>query len=264
MTSVQENKNELEAAVRYCESAISRAKATIESMEFRQQAASKAWHEQTGREAALEREVTRLKGIIAEGNNVIDESRESRAALEHAVNDLKLKNEELKTNMALMTDELEELRGIIDRMGDDSTGDSVTIKQLRETLVEREEKWAEAQSEIAKLNGEVEELGKAYNASYHEEVTMKKAWREQRELVALKDDQIAMLERRLAKKENPYPFQEGDTYYVFNGLDGTWIESVWDDESERLHDSPRIEARNHQVYFSVDQKKVLDQFNPDA
>ena len=68
MNSVQENKNELEAAVRYCESAINRAQATIESMEFRQQAASKAWHEQTGREAALEREVKRLKGIIAEEN----------------------------------------------------------------------------------------------------------------------------------------------------------------------------------------------------
>jgi len=50
--------------VRYCESAISRAKATIESMEFRQQAASKAWHEQTGREAALQREVEQLKQTI--------------------------------------------------------------------------------------------------------------------------------------------------------------------------------------------------------
>jgi len=82
MNSVQENKNELESAVRYCETAISRAKQTIESMEFRQQAASKAWHEQTGREEALQREVA----------------------------DLKLKNEELKTNMALMTDEIEELK----------------------------------------------------------------------------------------------------------------------------------------------------------
>ena len=82
MTSVQENKNELEAAVRYCETAISRAKATIESMEFRQQAATKAWHEQTGREAALERELSELK----------------------------LKYEELKTNMALMTDENVKLR----------------------------------------------------------------------------------------------------------------------------------------------------------
>ena len=80
MTSVQENKNELEAAVRYCESAISRAKQTIESMEFRQQAATKEWHERTGREESLQREVS----------------------------DLKLKNEELKTNMALMTDELEQ------------------------------------------------------------------------------------------------------------------------------------------------------------
>ncbi len=82
MNSVQENKNELEAAVRYCESAISRAKQTIESMEFRQQAASKAWHEHTGREAALEREVAELK----------------------------LEYEELKTNMALMTDENVKLR----------------------------------------------------------------------------------------------------------------------------------------------------------
>ena len=68
--------------MRYCETAISRAKATIESMEFRQQAATKAWHEQTGREAALERELSELK----------------------------LKYEELKTNMALMTDENVKLR----------------------------------------------------------------------------------------------------------------------------------------------------------
>jgi len=64
MNSVQENKNELEAAVRYCESAISRANATIESMEFRQQAATKSWHEQTGREQALQREVEQLKKTI--------------------------------------------------------------------------------------------------------------------------------------------------------------------------------------------------------
>ena len=79
MTSVQENKNELEAAVRYCESAISRAQATIESMEFRQQMAQNQYFEQTGREQALEREVAELK----------------------------LQLEEAKTNMALMTDQLE-------------------------------------------------------------------------------------------------------------------------------------------------------------
>lgn len=146
MNSVQENKNELEAAVRYCESAISRAQATIESMEFRQQAVSKAWHEQTGREAALEREV-----------------------------------------------------------------------------------------------------------------------RELRERVNLRDDQIAMLERQLAKHtgEKTYPFKEGDLYYVFNQLDGTWIESVWDDESERIHDSPTIPSHPHRVYFTIDQKNVLDKFKPE-
>ena len=228
MNSVQENKNELEAAVRYCESAISRAKSTIESMEFRQQAASKAWHEQTGREAALEREVTRLKGIIAEGNNVIDESRESRA-------DLLMRIEEHRTNMALMSDE---------------------IATLKDQLAEREDKWDS-------LMGDHNELSKAYKDSTREEITLKKAWREQRELVALRDDQIAMLERRLAKKDNPYPFKEGDTYYVFNQLDGTWIESVWDDESESMHDNTSVPDHPHKVYFTVDQKNVLDKFKPE-
>ena len=174
MTSVQENKNELEAAVRYCESAISRAKATIESMEFRQQAASKAWHEQTGREAALAEEIATLKDQFAE-------------------------------------------------------------------------------------------MSQAYDDSYREEITMKKAWREQRELVALRDDQIAMLERRLAKYtgEKSYPFKEGDLYYVFNQLDGTWIESVWDHESERIHASPSMPNHPHKVYFTIDQKNVLDKFKPE-
>ena len=244
MTSVQENKNELEAAVRYCESAISRAKATIESMEFRQQAASKAWHEQTGSEAALEREVKRLKGIIAEGNNIIDEGKEDRATL--------------VKNVQYLRDE---------------------IATLKDQLAEREDKWDQAMLENTKLNdrlmistkevgdlqSEVDELHKAYKDSTHEEITMKKAWREQRELVALRDDQIAMLERRLAKYtgEKVYPFKEGDLYYVLNQLDGTWIESVWDDESERLHDSTDFPDHPHKVYFTVDQKNVLDKFKPE-
>ena len=56
MNSVQESKNELDAAIRYAENAISSAKQTIESMEFRQQMAQKNHQEQTGREAALEEE----------------------------------------------------------------------------------------------------------------------------------------------------------------------------------------------------------------
>ena len=286
MNSVQENKNELEAAVRYCESAISRAQATIESMEFRQQAASKAWHEQTGREAALEREVTRLKSIIAEGNNVIDEGKDDRA--------------KLTKKLAFMTDEYNRMKDYADRLLDenvevDERNDELKtqlvewrdrsskyteeIATLKDQLAEREDKWDQAMLENTKLNdrlmistkevgqlqSEVDELAKAYKDSTHEEITMKKAWREQRELVALRDDQIAMLERRLAKYtgEKSYPFKEGDLYYVFNQLDGTWIESVWDHESERIHDTPSMPNHPHKVYFTIDQKHVLDKFKPE-
>ena len=201
MNSVQENKNELEAAVRYCESAISRAQATIESMEFRQQAVSKAWHEQTGREAALERE---LEERVAE------------------------------------------------------------VADLKQTVTFTEDRLMNATKEVEELKSELDELSKAYKDSTHEEITMKKAWREQRELVALRDDQIAMLERKLSThKWNTYPFKEGDLYYVLNQLDGTWVESVWDDESESMHDNTNVPSHPHKVYFTVDQKNVLDQFKPE-
>ena len=251
MNSVQENKNELEAAVRYCESAISRAQATIESMEFRQQAASKAWHEQTGRESALEHAVNDLKLKYDKMKDYADKLLDENVEVDE-------RNEELKTNMALMSDE---------------------IATLKDQLAEREDKWDEAMLENTKLNdrlmistkevgqlqSEVDELAKAYKDSTNEEITMKKAWREQRELVALRDDQIAMLERRLAKYtgEKVYPFKEGDLYYVFNQLDGTWIESVWDHESERIHDTPSMPNHPHKVYFTIDQKHVLDKFKPE-
>ena len=64
MQSAQESKQELEAAIRYAENAISSAKQTIESMEFRQQMAQKNYQEQTGREQALEREVRALKDKV--------------------------------------------------------------------------------------------------------------------------------------------------------------------------------------------------------
>ena len=64
MNSVQESKNELDAAIRYAENAISSAKQTIESMEFRQEMAQKQYSEQTGREKALEQEVANLKECL--------------------------------------------------------------------------------------------------------------------------------------------------------------------------------------------------------
>ena len=192
MNSVQENKNELEAAVRYCESAISRANATIESMEFRQQAASKAWHEQTGRESALE----------------------------HAVNDLK------------------------------------------EKLVEREESGRH-RGRLQFLNDQLAEMSKAYNDSTHEEITMKKAWREQRELVALRDDQIAMLDgvspSTQVRRSTPST-KVTSTMCSTNRrlMDFICVGS----ESERIHDARSLSDHPHKVYF-VDQKNVLDKFNPE-
>ena len=66
MNSAQESKNELEAAIRYAENAISSAKTTIESMEFRQEMAKKQHSEQTGREQALQTQVTLLEERIAD------------------------------------------------------------------------------------------------------------------------------------------------------------------------------------------------------
>ena len=107
MNSVQESKNELEAAIRYAENAISSAKQTIESMEFRQQMAQKNYQEQTGREQALEREVA-------------------------------------------------ELCDVIDRMSDDSKGDSVTIKQLNDEreMLEKNVKYLRDENERLKREKE--------------------------------------------------------------------------------------------------------------
>ncbi len=66
MNSVQESKNELKASIRYAENAISSAKQTIESMEFRQEMAKKNYQEQTGREQALQAQVKLLEERIAD------------------------------------------------------------------------------------------------------------------------------------------------------------------------------------------------------
>ena len=41
------------------------------------------------------------------------------------------------------------------------------------------------------------------------------------------------------------------------------IESVWDDESESMHDNTNVPSHPHKVYFTVDQKNVLDKFKPE-
>ena len=195
MTSVQENKNELESAVRYCESAITRAKQTIESMEFRQQAASKSWHEQTGRE------------------------------------------ESLTKKLAFMTEEYDRMKAYADRLLDENVEVGERNDELNIQIVEERDRSMGYTKEIQEI----------------------------RETNNLQNDQIAMLQRKLAKYsgEKTYPFKEGDLYYVINQLDGTWVESVWDDESESMHDNTNVPGHPHKVYFTVDQKNVLDKFKPE-
>jgi|DEB0MinimDraft_6_1074348.scaffolds.fasta_scaffold00052_19 hypothetical protein len=80
MNSVQESKQELEAAIRYAENAISSANKTIESMEFRQEMAKKQSSEQTGREQALQNQVGELKSECAVLAERIDEMKDSAFA----------------------------------------------------------------------------------------------------------------------------------------------------------------------------------------
>lgn len=75
--------------------------------------------------------------------------------------------------------------------------------------------------------------------------------------MALMTDEIAFYTEAYNRLRK-YPFEEGDTYYVLNQLDFTWIESVWDDESELLHDSTDFPDHPHKIYFTLDQKNIID------
>ena len=89
MNSAQESKNELEAAIRYAENAISSAKTTIESMEFRQEMAQKQYSEQTGREKALQNQVDKLKSEGALLDERIGEMKDSAFASRKTIEHLK-------------------------------------------------------------------------------------------------------------------------------------------------------------------------------
>ena len=113
MQSAQESLAELRAAIRYCENAISAAEGTIESMDFRQQLAKQQAmnkQESTGREIALEREVSRLKDINKERQAMIDEAKEDRAALIKQVEELTQANMSVVCDNDDLKDELFKLR----------------------------------------------------------------------------------------------------------------------------------------------------------
>lgn len=134
MQSVQESKQELEASIRYAENAISSAKATIESMAFRQEMAQKQYSERTGREEAL----TKL------------------------VKELEETNEKLANDNYNFEREVAELRDIIDRMSDDAKGDSVTIKLLNEEKADLRMQIEGHRTNMALLTDEAEFYKKSY------------------------------------------------------------------------------------------------------
>ena len=114
MQSVQESKQELEASIRYAENAISSAKATIESMEFRQEMAKKQYAEQTGLEKAQEEQIHKLmdesvelKNEITELKREVQRQQDLGQGYYDSMMTFKQQLEEAKTNMALLTDEAE-------------------------------------------------------------------------------------------------------------------------------------------------------------
>ena len=82
-----------------------------------------------------------------------------------------------------------------------NTGRELTLEdevaRLKELLIEREDKWDEAKTNMALMTDEIAELEKSYKNECYVTQWYKKAWREQRELVALRDDQITMLKRQI-------------------------------------------------------------------
>ena len=103
MNSVQESKNELEAAIRYAENAISSAQSTIESMQFRQDMAKKEYQERTGREQALEESNNQLVDELVRIKN-------DKAVVEREVFDLEREVANLKESLKIETAALDRLR----------------------------------------------------------------------------------------------------------------------------------------------------------
>ena len=116
MQSVQESKQELEAAIRYAENAISSAKTTIESMEFRQEMAKKQYAEQTGLEKAQEEQIHKLMDESVELKNEIAKLESKMQGQYDDIVVLERRLEEVKTNMALMTDENERLKAEVNAL----------------------------------------------------------------------------------------------------------------------------------------------------
>ena len=110
MNSFQESKNELEAAIRYAENAISAAQTTIESMQFRQDMAKKEYEERTGREKALDDENIRLQKVVIDLETFVEELRDDKVRLNRKVETLEREVANLKECLKIETAALDRLR----------------------------------------------------------------------------------------------------------------------------------------------------------
>ena len=142
MQSAQESKQELEAAIRYAENAISSAKRTIESMEFRQEMAKKQSSEQTGREESL----TKLVKELEELNEklAVDNSN-----VEKQVQELEERNDGLNAQVADLNVELQRQQGL-----GQGYYDSMMTLQEERNMLEKNVKYLRDENERLKREKE--------------------------------------------------------------------------------------------------------------
>lgn len=163
MNSAQESKNELEAAIRYAENAISSAKTTIESMEFRQEMAKKQHSEQTGREEALQQEVNELCDVIDRMSDDATGDSVTIKQLQNQVSKLKSSGALLDERIGEMKDSAFASRKTIEHLKDKVQGQYDDIKQLERDLTAKTAQAEAWKKEYDKLKGEVEFYTKKYN-----------------------------------------------------------------------------------------------------
>ena len=132
MNSVQESKNELDAAIRYAENAISSAKQTIESMEFRQEMAQKNYQEQTGREEALAKQVQELEerndGLNAQVADLNVEVQKLEAKVQGQYDDIK----QLERDLTVKTSQAEAWKKEARELNERNDSLSATIQRLKQ------------------------------------------------------------------------------------------------------------------------------------
>ena len=152
MNSFQESKNELEAAIRYAENAISSAQATIESMEFRQEMAKKNYQEKTGREAMLESELAGVRQLL------------DKMTLEHTD-----REQGLEAEVAQLKSELDKLRK--EKEASSAPCGCQAYRDLEEARGRAEGEVELLQGAVGELEAEVTELNKQiefYTKKYNE------------------------------------------------------------------------------------------------